>query len=285
MNLVENYLIDPSISKLVGILPPRIYRVFILLGFLIQSCSPSEPVLNSETAEISIFAAASLRDSLLELGKRFRDEGPDVELIFNLAGSNTLAQQILAAPKADLFLSANEHWMDRVEKEGKTYPLSRVSLLSNTLVIVSNDESNWNISDPSDLCHLDFRFLSIAEPNAVPAGRYAKAWLKGITCSDVSLWETVRERVAGALDVRAALNLVKSDRSIIGIVYGSDATVSTGIRVLYEVDPNSGPDISYSMAILAERTVQAETRAFYRFLLEPDAAVIFRRYGFMTKSP
>ena len=267
-----------------GIFPQWLSTTIALLSFLVQGCAPSNPISTSKPTEISIFAAASLRDVLLELGTRFREDRPEVNFIFNFAGSNTLAQQILAAPKADLFLSANEEWMDRVAERGEILPRSRVSLISNTLVVASHSESNWRIGNPTDLCDLKFRFLSIADPKAVPAGRYAKSWLEGIACSEGSLWETIRERVAGSLDVRAALKLVESDRSIIGIVYGSDARVSTEIRVLYEVDPTTGPDISYSMAILAESREQEATRALYQFLLEKDASRVFRRYGFIPRS-
>lgn len=255
-----------------------------LLCLLVQGCTSSDPESSLEQVDISIFAAASLRDVLLELGSQFRKDHPDVNLIFNFAGSNTLALQILAAPKADLFISADEEWMDRVTEKGKILPRSRTSLISNRLLVISNSQSNWKIVNPTDLCHLDFQYLSIADPKAVPAGRYAKSWLKEIACPENSLWEITRGKVAEAMDVRAALKLVKSDRSIIGIVYRSDAQVSKGIRILHEVGPTDGPYISYSMAILAESREQEATRALYQFLLEQNAIRVFKRYGFISKS-
>ena len=255
-----------------------------LLSLLVHGCTSSDQESSLEQVDISIFAAASLRDVLLELGSQFRKEHPNINLIFNFAGSNVLALQILAAPKADLFISADEDWMDRVTEEGETLPQSRVSLISNRLLVISNSQSHWEILNPTDLCHLEFQYLSIADPEAVPAGRYAKSWLNEIGCPENSLWEVIQEKVAAAMDVRAALKLVKSDRSIIGIVYQSDVQVTKGIRVLHEVGPTNGPYISYSMAILSDSREQEATRILYEFLLEQNTTRVFSRYGFISKS-
>tara|TARA_Y100000588_G_scaffold52665_1_gene49564 strand:- start:5910 stop:6731 length:822 start_codon:yes stop_codon:yes gene_type:complete len=264
--------------------PQWLLATTALLSLLVQGCTSSDQESSLERVDISIFAAASLRDVLLELGSQFQKEHPNLNLVFNFAGSNTLALQILAAPKADLFISADEKWMDRVTEKGKILPKSRVSLISNRLLVISNSQSNWQIANATDLCDLEFQYLSIADPEAVPAGRYAKSWLKEIGCTENSLWEVTREKVAETMDVRAALNLVKSDRSIIGIVYRSDAHVSKGIRVLHEVRPTNGPYISYSMAILASSREKEATRTLYQFLLEQNTIRVFRRYGFISKS-
>jgi len=237
--------------------------------------------------EILVFAAASLRESMQELGEAFEKQ-TGVHVLYNLAGSNDLARQIIAAPKkADLFVSANQNWMDTVEKAGHVVAGTRRDLISNKLVVVANAQSDWKMSDPCELGTLKYKFMALGDPEAVPAGRYAKQWLSSIQCGGDTLWKGVQKRVSPAPDVRAALGLVLADRDMLGIVYKSDQLAfSDKTRVLYEV--TNGPTISYVAAQISGGDHMEDGRKFYDFLTGAEAQRIFEKHGFApisTKAP
>lgn len=233
--------------------------------------------------EVVVFAAASLRDALLELGDTFRAE-TGARVLFNFAGSNDLAHQVVAAPGADLFLSASEPWMDRVERAGRLVPGTRVALLSNALEVVAHARSGWRVEAPCALAALPFRHLALGDPEAVPAGTYAREWMQSVECGGRTLWEAVRGRVAPAPDVRAALGLVLANPDVVGIVYRTDRLAfSDRTRVLYRVE--DAPPVRYLLARVEGGGGGEEARRLYAFLTGPVAARVFARHGFTPLLP
>ncbi len=226
-----------------------------------------------------IFAAASLQDVTAELAREFESrEGTQPEL--NSAASNTLAQQILAAPGADVFLSADRHWVEVLEGAGRTVAGSRRALLGNKLVLIAAGDSELRIERLEELAGADFRFLALADPEAVPAGRYAKAALEETTNAGVTLWQAVAARVAPALDVRAALALVESDPGILGIVYKTDARQSERVRVLHEFPAVGAARVTYYGALLEGGARTDLGRRFLDFVAGPEGRRITERHGF-----
>jgi molybdate transport system substrate-binding protein len=233
--------------------------------------------------EILVFAAASLRESMQELGEAFEQES-GVHVVFNFAGSNELAQQIIAAPKADLFLSAAENWMDTLQAKDRIVTATRKNLLTNTLVVIAEKGSTWKSGDPCALASIPFKHIALGDPKAVPAGKYARQWLQSIRCGDDTLWNAVADRVAPAPDVRAALGLVLADPDVIGIVYRSDWLASSDkTRVLYEV--KDGPPIRYVVAQVAGGPAPQDGRRFLDYLNGAKAHDVFQRRGFTPLSP
>ena len=231
----------------------------------------------SARAEIVVYAAASLRDVLMRLAPAC-EEALEVSLVFNFGASNDLARQIDAGNKADVFFSADEEWMDRVARAGLVDAGSRRSFLSNRLVVVGAADSALGVRSPSDLAAPGVRRISLADPEAVPAGRYAKAWLER-----AGIWKAVRDRVVPALDVRAALAVVESGAAEAGIVYRTDAAISGHVRVLYEVPAGEGPPISYAVAALGGRPQVAASRRLVAWLAGAEAATSFERFGFIVQ--
>jgi molybdate transport system substrate-binding protein len=237
---------------------------------------------------LRVFAAASLSPVLPTLAERFR-ERTGVRVIFNFAGSNTLARQLSAAPgAADLFISANEQWMDYLDEGSRIDPSSRVTLWSNRLVLIrSGDESGrghrlTGVSARAQLCSPDGPRISLADPEAVPAGIYAKEWLRNIPCARGNAWERVRGRLIPALDVRAALSAVESHPGLLGIVYRSDARTSSGVRVLLEAEVSRAPAIRYPAALIrGEETEHSRGRRFLRFLRNKESRRVLERHGFV----
>lgn len=224
-------------------------------------------------AELQVFAAASLTDALQELAAAYEANSSDT-IVPNFGASSTLARQIQEGAPADLFLSADEEKMDGLEKHGLLLPGTRKSVLSNTLVVVVPIDSNLKINAPADITKA--RVLALAEPQSVPAGIYAKKYLKA-----QKLWDKVIDRAVPTENVRAALAAVEAGNADAGIVYKTDAGISKKVKIAYEVPRADGPKISYPFAVLKASRQADAARRFLAFLESPAALEVFRKYGFL----
>jgi molybdate transport system substrate-binding protein len=229
--------------------------------------------------ELVVLAAASLTDALEEIAAAYQDS-TGVEVRFNFAASNLLARQIAAGAPADLFASADEGRMDFLEKKGLVVQGTRVSLLSNTLVIVVGADSRLAIQSEADLTRPEVRSIALAEPQSVPAGIYAKKHLE-----QLGLWKKLIDRVVPTENVRAALAAVEAGNVDCGIVYKTDAAISKRVRVAHEVPRAEGPKISYPFAVLTSTTDPAAARQFLNYLASEAGRAVFSRYGFLPASP
>ena len=231
--------------------------------FTTRPVSAAEPLL--------VFAAASLADAVTEAGGAW-ERGGGTPLAYNFAGSNTLAQQIAAGAPAALFLAADEAQMEGAVAAGRVRAGTAVGLLGNRLVVVVPADHGVQLSAAADL--LRFPRLAIADPEAVPAGVYARRWLEA-----QGLWERLAPRVVPALDVRAALAAVAGGHLPAGIVYATDAATSDRVAVAYAVPDGEAPPVRYFAAPVEGRR-EADAAALLRFLQGPEARRIFVRYGF-----
>jgi molybdate transport system substrate-binding protein len=223
---------------------------------------------------VRIFAAASLTDALLETMKIFESKqgaGPSIRVVPQFGASSDLARQILAGAPAHLFFSADEKQMDRLLAENAIERDSRRDLLSNRLVIVVPREGSSLVRSPQDLERV--RRIALADPEAVPAGVYARRYLESL-----GLWDRLRSRVVPTLDVRAALAAVAAGNVDAAFVYSTDAKIEARVRVAFEVPAGEGPKIRYPLGVVSGS--QETARAFFRFLQSPEAAAVFSRHGF-----
>ncbi len=256
-----------------------VHRLGAAIAALIafQGVPAAAPAAGPAPPEISFYAAASLRDVLEQLAPAC-EEAVGAHLVFNFGASNDLARQIEAGNKADVFISADEAWMDHVVQAGLVDAESRRSLLSNRLVVVGLRETPLNIRSARDLVGAGVRRISLANPEAVPAGKYAKAWLE-----KVGLWDSLKDRVLPGLDVRAALAAVESGGAEAGVVYRTDAAISKKVRVVYEVPEAEGPRISYPVAAMRDRSRLDVARRVVTWLSGSTAAAAFEQYGFIVQ--
>lgn len=253
-------------------------RISSLVGFaaLVLGCSRGA---REGRTELAIYAAASTRDALQALEAEY-ERAHAVELVFNFGSSGALARQIVAAGKADVFLSADEQEMERVEQAGLVAEGTRRALLSNQLVVIEprGEASNFTAPfEPSQLASDSIERLSLADVESVPAGRYAKAWLEAM-----GTWKDVEARVLPGIDVRAALAAVESGAAQAGIVYRTDVAHSQRARIVYAVPIDEGPRIRYPAAAIVGRPHEAGARAFLDFLASPAARGAFEREGFVA---
>jgi len=226
----------------------------------------------ASAAEITVFAAASLADALSEIGNSF-GAATGHHVAFNLGASSDLARQIRAGAPADVFFSADEAQMDVVTRAGAVRAAERVDLLSNTLVVVVPARTPRRLQAPSEIAQ--FERLALADPQAVPAGVYAKEYLE-----KAGIWSRLADRIVPTLNVRAALAAVESENVPAAIVYRTDAAISSRVAVAFEVPRAAGPAIVYVMAPLA--TASAPARLFADELASARAARVYEKYGFLV---
>lgn len=234
--------------------------------------------LAAPTAPV-VLAAASLQESLTEAADVYARRGHRRPVI-SFASSSALAKQVEAGAPADLFLSADEPWMDALARKNLIRTGSRKSFLSNRLVLIAPASSPLKIriahGFPLAKALGDSR-LAMGEPGSVPAGKYGKAAL-----TKLGVWSDVAPKVAGAENVRAALQLVARGEARAGIVYETDARASKDVVVAGLFPESSHPPITYPLAILASSR-NPEAVSFRAFLLSNAGKAIFRKYGFVTK--
>ncbi len=230
----------------------------------------------SSEPEITVYAAASLREALLEAAPACEAEAR-ARFVFNFGGSGDLARQILAARRADVFLSAGDEEVDRLERAGLVAPGTRARFLSNRLVVVAPSGAALAFTGPESLIAPEVFLISIADPDAVPAGRYAREWLRRS-----GVWERLGGRVLPGVDVRAALAAVESGGAQFGVVYRTDAGLSGKVKVVHEVSAGQGPEITYAAVALADREALPRSRAAEACLTGPAALAVFERHGFVV---
>ncbi|MGH9325018.1 MAG: molybdate ABC transporter substrate-binding protein [Vicinamibacteria bacterium] len=239
-----------------------------ILVTVLLAAAASEP-----SGTVRIFAASSLTDALGEALASYEASHPGVRVVFQFGASNDLARQILAGAPSHLFFSADETQMDHVEAGGLLEPGSRRDLLSNQLVLVVPRASAIAVESPEVLERVPK--IALADPEAVPAGVYARQYLE-----KRGLWERLRRRVVPTLDVRAALAAVASGNVDAGFVYRTDAKLEPRVRVAFEVPCDEGPRIRYPLSVLRGGGDEAER--LFRFLTSPEAREVFERHGFVV---
>lgn len=227
-------------------------------------------------APVTVLAAASLQEGLTDAAAAWVAKG-HTRPVISFAGTPALARQIEAGAPADLFISADEEWMDYLAERRLLAPGTRISLLANRLVLIAPKSSRVHLSVAPRFPlgrALGRGRLAMADPAAVPAGKYAKAAL-----ARLGVWPSVARRIAPTENVRAALLLVERSEAPLGVVYATDARASSRVRVVATLPAASHPPITYPIARLA-RSKNPEAEAFRRFLVSRAGKALFRAHGF-----
>jgi len=226
-----------------------------------------------------VLAAASLQESLNAAADAWAAKHHQRPTL-SFASSSVLAKQIDAGAPADIFISADEPWMDDVAKHGLIKAGTRVSFLANKLVLVAPAASARPVAiGPGfPLAKLlgDGK-LAMGEVSSVPAGKYGKEAL-----TRLGAWDAVASHVAGADNVRSALALVERGEAPYGIVYATDAYASKAVKIVGIFPESSHAPITYPIAMLTA-SASPDADGFRRFLLSGAGKAIFKHYGFQPK--
>jgi molybdate transport system substrate-binding protein len=227
--------------------------------------------------EMVVFAAASLKNALDEIATTWaKDTGKPMPKI-SYAASSALAKQIEQGAPADMFISADLDWMDYVAGKNLIKPDTRFNLLGNKIVLIAPKDSKLTSVDikGADLAKaLGGGKLSMANVDAVPAGKYGKAALEKL-----GAWAEVKDHVAQAENVRAALLLVGRGEAPLGIVYSTDAAAEPNVKIVVTFPEGSHPPIIYPAA-LTKDAKSPDAKAFLDFLRSAKARADFEKQGF-----
>ncbi|ULG74331.1 molybdate ABC transporter substrate-binding protein [Macrococcus brunensis] len=232
---------------------------------LLAGCSNDKP---AEKAEITVSAAASLKDALSVIEKNY-EKDYDVDIKFNYGASGSLANQIKAGAPVDLFFSAAQSKVDDLVKAGTVKKENQQTILENKLVIVSKSD----VKDLNSLKQASIKKIAVGTPETVPAGAYAK---EALTKADT--WQDVQKKIVFTKDVRQALTYVESGNTDAGIVYATDAK-GTQLKQTDIQDALHSP-ITYPLALIKDNQ---SSHAFYDYLQSDAAKKVYQSYGFNVK--
>ncbi len=225
---------------------------------------------------VTVFAAASLTEAMDEQGRQF-ERATGHKTIVSYGASNALAKQIGAGAPADVFVSADVDWMDYLSERGLVVPNTRVDLLWNSLVLIAPSASGTTLRIAPNFglaAALGTQRLAMANPDSVPAGRYARSALEKL-----GVWASVEGKLARSENVRAALTLVSRGEAPFGIVYRTDALADKRVRIVDEFPAASHPPIIYPAALVAG-SKSAAPRELLDYLHSAAARVVWQRFGF-----
>ncbi|MFV0643493.1 MAG: molybdate ABC transporter substrate-binding protein [Sphingomonadaceae bacterium] len=248
-------------------------RVRVCVLFLLASLASCS---DSEANGPLVLAPSSMQGALDNAADAWAGQGHE-RPVLSFGASSAMARQVTHEAPADLFLSADEKWMDAVQDEGFIREGSRRNIAGNSLVLIApqgaqvtvtfNDAESWNRA-------LGNGRLAMGDPDAVPAGRYGKASLEYY-----GLWQPLENRIAPAENVRAALAMVERRTAPLGIVYATDAKASDKVEIVLEFADESHPPIRYPAALI-QSSQHPDARGFLDFLSGSEASDIFRQHGF-----
>ena len=208
-----------------------------------------------------------------------QDLGIHIEI--NSGASGALAKQVAQGDGADLFIGADQVWVDELVKQNLIDTDTRVDLVANRLVLVGLAPAPGIVPVPApgslaDLRRAVYQPIALGDPAYVPAGRYAVQAL-----ASHGLERGPNLRLAEAPDVRAALAFVLSGQCPVGLVYASDVKDAQGVVVLLAIDPADHDPIRYPAAVVRDAPNRERAERVLNWLQGERARSAFRDAGFV----
>ncbi|EMI7295061.1 molybdate ABC transporter substrate-binding protein [Vibrio parahaemolyticus] len=225
--------------------------------------------------DLKVYAASSMTNAIDEIAQDFKEKY-DVTVTPVYGGSSSIARQIINGAPADVFISANTKWMDYLVDEGVIDSDNVTNLVRNSLVLIAPQSSSiavFNFADANAWeAALNGSRLALGNPTSVPAGMYAKESL-----TTLGVWKEIQTKVAPAKNVRLALALVERGEAPLGVVYKTDAQLTSKVKIVGEFASDTHAAIVYPAAVVNDST---ESRQFFQYLKSEDAKRVFAHYGF-----
>jgi molybdate transport system substrate-binding protein len=230
---------------------------------------------------VVVFAAATLKDALDAVAAA-AEASIHVPVHAVYGPSPTLVKQLENGAAADIFFSADADWMNEAITQKIVDPETRIDLLSSNLVLIAPASQAVETSIKpgfSLVSMLGEGRLAMCDPMMMPAGRYGRAALQAL-----GVWDSVKNRVANAEDVRAALVYVARGETPLGIVFDTDAKLDPGVKVIGTFPADSYPPITYPVAAVAH-SPNPDTARVLSFLESSAARQIFETFGYRFLPP
>jgi len=247
-------------------------KMLLLLSFLVFSGTAPE---FSSAATIHASVAASLTDAFKTMATEFTSTHQNVEIVANYGASGTLTRQIVQGAPADLFISANQQWLDYLVDQKAVDPGTIGTLAANRLVFVGVRGAAVSLADLPGM-----KRIAIGSPKSVPAGQYAEEVLK-----KAGLYDAMANggRLVQTQDVRQALIYADRGEADGAFVYRTDALLAKEAVILFEVPAEMHAPITYPLALTTAGTMKPHVKAFLDYLHSPAARAVLAMYGFVVE--
>jgi molybdate transport system substrate-binding protein len=255
--------------------------LFVLVSFAALFSATGIRAQPRSAHEITVSAAISLKNVFEEIGKIFMEKHAGAKVVFNFGGSGDLARQIEAGAPVDVFASAAQKDMDDIEKKDLVAANSRKDFAKNVVVLVKPTDTIIPLQTLTDLKNKEIKKIAIGNPKTVPAGRYAEQALRHF-----NLWDTIREKLVYAENVRQALDYVARGEVDAGLVYSTDAMVrSKEVKVVMKLPEGSHQPVVYPIGVIKETKEESLSRAFVDLVLFAEGQKLLNKYGFIPVKP
>lgn len=250
----------------------KIWRLIALVAAL--CLIPGSAAMAGAKTELTVFAAASLTESLTQIADLYRAAAPDVQVTFNFDSSGTLQTQIESGAAADVFISAARKQMDALEEGGYLLNGSQKDLLRNKVVLIVPEGSTLGLKSFEDVADDSVKLVALGNSD-VPVGQYAQD-----VFTTLGTWDTVSAKASLGANVKEVLAQVESGAVDCGVVYATDAATAKGVVVAAEAPEDSHTPVVYPGAVLKDSVHADAAMAFLDFLTTPDAVSAFESVGF-----
>ncbi|MGN0143568.1 MAG: molybdate ABC transporter substrate-binding protein [Clostridium sp.] len=245
-----------------------------LLCFSLIGCgNKANNATNNQPVELTISAAASLKEAMGDIEPLFTEKYPDVKLTFNFGASGSLQQQIEQGAPADVFISAGQKQMNALKDESLMVDDTCRDLVKNRLVLVG--PSNTEITSLNDLTTDKVNKIAVGEPSSVPAGKYADEVLK-----NSNIYDSISSKLVFAKDVKEVLAWSTSGNADAGFVYLSDAMSNNSAKIIETISEDLHTPITYPVGVVKSTSHLEESKNFVDFLYSGQSKEIFEKYGY-----
>lgn len=245
----------------------KLSLIVISTTLLLTGCVEEE-----SKVELNVSVASSLKESMLEIEKKYEQENKGIDIILNFGGSGALAQQITQGAPCDVFISASKVFMDELKAKGSLMDKNYELLLENKLVLASKSK---NINSLDSLKDDSIKKIAIGETKSVPAGQYANEVLE-----NYNIKKNVEEKLVYAKDVKEVLTWVESGNVEAGFVYYTDVINKKDLNI-YEIEPALYSCITYPISVVNGSKKEYEAKLFEAYLLSDECKSIFVEDGYI----
>lgn len=270
-------------KRILGFLSIGILSLLLVVGCdRLRDIQVGNPSQAAPSNQLTLSAAASLKNVMEEIEPIFQQEHPETEIIYNFASSGSLQRQIEQGAPVDIFISAATDKMDALEKQGLLLTETRRDLLKNQMVLVTsvnNKKNNLKLDNFENLTTKEITIIALGEPKSVPAGKYAQEVLNYFKIAD-----KVNSKAVYGKDVRQVLNYVATGNVDAGIVYRTDAQVSDNVQIVATAPETSHSPVIYPIAVIKDSDNPEVATELIEFFTTPEAQAVFEEYGFVSVS-
>lgn len=228
---------------------------------------------NEIKADLTISAAASLKESMADIEIEFKKEYPNINLTFNYGSSGSLQQQIEQGAPSDVFISAGKSQMTALNDKNLMLSDSWKDLVTNKLVLVGPKDSS--ITSINDLTSDSVNKIAVGEPSSVPAGKYADETLKNL-----GIYDSISSKLVFAKDVKEVLTWSTTGNADVGFVYLSDAISNDSAKIIENISEDLHSPITYPIGIVKATKNEEAAKDFVDFLFTDTSNTIFEKYGY-----